>query len=77
MSFVDQSPLWIRRERYSGEAAEIIDRCVLACEEGRGRRILICAMCWLLKPLERRTPYWDAKDREIWKSSVPEEGFDA
>ncbi len=81
MSFVDRPPLWIRRERYSGETAELIDRCLIACSDRRGVKILIRAMCWLLVPLERRTPYWDAKVRLAFhppqESSVPEEGFDA
>lgn len=47
----------------------------------RGRKVLIRAMCWLLTPLEHRTPYWDLRARLIscppQESSVPEKGFDA
>lgn len=81
MSFIIGPPVWSRGGRYSGVTADIIDRCVIACDDQRGVQVLIRAMCWLLVPLERRTPFWDGKAREIshppQKSSVPEEGFNA
>lgn len=86
MQYRPEGPIWSRRERFSGEAAELIERLATECaaEQGGagkspGLKILIAAMCWLTIPLERRGEYWDGKRRLAnvppIPSSVPEEGF--
>ncbi len=56
--------LWLSRERYSGKTQEIIEAAISRCGTDAnhpGVRILIAAMCWLSKPIEQRSKYWDQR----------------